>query len=294
MSYIIGIAGIPEALFDQVERRRDMITGENAILFAKPLRQVRSYSAAYASAYVEHFAEQVAQDRHNDLRVVQFGVICIQHDTESTRRFRNALFPSVIVSSMPWDRWDGYGIQLKKLGNDLAVALQSRVRGLKRALNSLQREMRDRVQRTPFLLPIRNFRSSSLLPALSQVNDEIVGRADCDEFIRSTAEEFERRHPPHRDERNKLNVFTDDQETHYRSPGRDLHGLAHLSAGHPRHCLLAGRRRLGVYYSPGFHYDCMRENQARLRGLFFSCHENETNWEGDPHLNIAPNDFVRK
>jgi hypothetical protein len=87
--------------------------------------------------------------------------------------------------------------------------------------------------------------------------------------------------------------FTDGSGVTFRSPGRALHGQLWEQAGegHNEVCALNGHFRLGGPVGKGFHFDCTRA--PRLIGRFCNCHDLEAEYEGKPHLNIAPNDYVR-
>jgi hypothetical protein len=178
--------------------------------------------------------------------------------------------------------------------NQLLNVLKVATELVKRTIPPLKKEITERDNRTPLLLPIKNFKSSCLTAELEGLQRDISHIDDKRQVIARAVANIERDHPPQRDDNDKRGFahFVDRRNIMFCPPGKNRHAFARPTMGHPETCLLSGRRRFGAPYDRAFHYDCSK-GAGILKDVFFGCHEGASVHEGMPHLNIAPNDFVR-
>ncbi|MFM0029709.1 hypothetical protein PQR70_26075 [Paraburkholderia madseniana] len=296
MKFVIGFAGIPHEVYEQVYKNRDVIATPGAEFVSTPLKPYMfAYGAEHAEFFGKEFEQRIRADHHNELADTAFALVCINHDEQSTAAFRKHFFPSTLVVSVDWAIEWGSPTTIRQSGNRLVECLRSASKSVRTTLGPLKKELSERSNKTPFLLPLRNFRSQSFVTTLQQLQENLVASQDKTDTIRMFAKAVERDHPLKQDEQ-KLWFFVDDRNVRFRAPGRARHAFARPDDGgvHPHACLLSGRRRLGAPYDRAFHYDCTR-GQENLKAAFHTCHgRDESDVEGDPHLNIAPNDFVRR
>lgn len=292
MRFIIAYAGIPQVVFNRVQQKQAQIIRTDADWIAKPLPASGRYDSNYCSAFAEAFADRIRKDHHNSLDETGFAVICVASQSLDPRPLFETFFPSVMVRSIDWRLASGSNMQLAMATNELVDQLSAVTAKVKSSLAALRKELQERAQRTPLLLPLRNFRSPDLVEKIKELQEGLPVAQDPNEEIRRIVGDIEAKHSRVRDER-KLWFFVNDRNVLFRPPGNDRHAFARPQTGHPASCLLSGRRRLGAPYDKAFHYDCTRKNDAQLRGPFFGCHEDEEEKVGNPHLNISPNDFVR-
>ena len=177
--------------------------------------------------------------------------------------------------------------------NILFDILKQKVIKTKVSLNEIKMELTERVNKTPILLPLKNFSSAVLVDSIKHLYSTIIDAEDKKSAIRETVQTIIFSHPPRRINGRSNTCLVDDRNIEYHSPGKSLHGISRASAGHLKECLIAGKIRLGAPFSPGFHYDCIR-GTAYLSGMFWGCHEAQSIKNGRPHLNIAPNDHIRE
>jgi hypothetical protein len=297
MKFVIGFAGIPHDVYEQVYKKRDAITTPEAEFVSTPLKPyVYTYGEEHADFFSNEFERRIRDDHHNELADTAFAVIYVNHDDRSTAAFRKHFFPSTLVVSVDWAIEWGSPTTIRQSGNRLIDCLIVASKTVRSSLGPLKKELTERSNKTPFLLPTRNFRSQTFVHTLQQLQENLVVSGNKTDTIRTFAKTFERNHPLRQDDPKKPWFFVDDRNIRFRAPGRDRHAFARpdYSGDHSHACLLAGRRRLGAPFDPAFHYDCTR-GQENLKASFVKCHgEDESELEGDPHLNIAPNDFVRR
>lgn len=292
MRFVFGVAGVPPEFYEHVHARQQQIVRDNSEFWGRPLSG-NVYTDPYAVSFLKYFANLVRNDHHDRLADTCFSVIYVQRDEISTQRFRDQLFPAILALSVAWEPTTDTRKQARaESANALIAAVAERIRVAKSGLSALSAEVRDRSNRTPLLLPIKNFRSESLVPMLTGVQEGISGAKNPGSFLRNAAGQFEMDHRAEQDQ-DHLYQFRDDRRIAFKAPGRACHAFARPSLEHPDMCILSGRRRLGAPYNRAFHYDCLKKQNRLLTGDFYGCHEQAAHRLGNPHLNIAPNDFVR-
>lgn len=302
MRFVIACLGVPQAAFNAVRDSGARIAQGNGELVCMPLRHGASaYDQRYLGQFIEDFAGRVERDKDSKLRDTGFAAIYIQLHTEGDRLLEQVFFPSTLTWPIDWRIEHGTPTTQRRSINALVVRLAEAAASAKRAIEALSKEANERANKTPLLLPMKNFRSAILEERARALGAAVGAALDPEAAVREFAADFELTHPstaeePEGHRRKRSFGFTDDRGIFFRSPGRDRHAFARIAPGgeHPPACLLSGRRRLGAPYDPAFHYDCSRAGGATLDGAFHGCHEPPSPRSGNRHLNIAPNDFVRE
>lgn len=295
MRFVIGFAGIPSEIYDAVYKERGVICNENAEFLSTPLKSegwFSRYGESHANFFAKRFAERIEEDHHNRLKDTGFATIYVKHDAVSSARFIKGFFPSTFCYPIEWtfDRTDRMAMNISK--NVLVSAFKEAVAKVTRSILALRKELTERDNRTPLLLPVKNFHSKALVIELESLQQKLASESERLVAVAESVNSIEQRHPPRRGDYSNRRFYVDDRNVEFHPPGSARHAFARTQLGHQVSCLLSGRRRLGVPYDPVFHYDCVKGRGA-IREYFFGCHEDARVREGHPHLNVAPNDFVR-
>jgi hypothetical protein len=172
---------------------------------------------------------------------------------------------------------------------EIALEAASRLRSPVRAMTA---EFETRLRRTPLLLPLRHFDSEHLCRLITEILEAIGNSAVTDDAIKAACRRFEMHHPFQR--QGKGGSFESPKGIRFTAPPRNwFHGqrAENITGDHNEACFLNARMRLGGAFADGFHYDCTRGNSHS--GYFKNCHGAERHYQGSPHLNVYPNDFIR-
>ena len=294
MRFEIGFAGIPRDFIDFIYRNRDSFCGHDVTYVAETLKPAAGYyQNAHANFFVRHFERRLAEDHENALADTAFAVVYVSTHIEA-QQFADALFPALMTVPVEWTP-SGYNLTTRgRSARKLMGMLRTAVDTIRRSIPVLKKELTEQDNRTPWLLPKRNFRSETLVPKLAEIQQRIASGEIASDVLNEAKREFVMRHPFQRVGSSARACFVDGKGVEFHAPGKDRHGFARPgSEKHPPMCLVAGRRRLGAPYDRAFHYDCAR-GAGKLIGQFASCHADPLRIEGGPHLNVAPNDFVRR
>ena len=219
------------------------------------------------------------------------AIIYIAHEWSNTTRFESKFTTSAITKrvNIPHPVPEK-GDEERHAANQLLTDLAAAAPPLLRAVDAISTELRTRLRRTPLLLPIRNFSSKYLSGTIERLSVEILLADKPHERLKQACSEIETNHPYSKSSGKK--GFLDQREIFFGSPGRDLHAKVWKTHGnHNALCTLNSLFRLGGPIEKGFHYDCCRG--SGLDGRFPNCHDSVDAYVGSPHLNIAPNDFIR-
>ena len=238
-----------------------------------------------------------SSDNKDNLRDTAFAVIYVVHDEASTQAFANKFFPATLVVPVEWEYQYGTAMRKAASKNMLFQKLSNATKNAKDALSVLQEELIQRSNRTPLLLPQRNFHSKQYLQFLAQLQTDILKNGDKLSTVKDAVRCFKQLYPLRKMGSRDKPCYVDDREIEFHSPGSARHGFIrgddkdHID--HHPSCILGGRRRLGAAFDRQFHYDCQR-GAGNLQAEFFGCHTDVPSLQvGHPHLNVAPNDFVR-
>lgn len=298
MKFVFGYAGIPSVIYDDIYVRRSWIGGDTVQFVSTPLKAGTgklSYKVADSNFFLRKFSQLIESDHHDQLNDTGFGLIYIDYPGSYTTDFVKRFFPFLLCIPIQWEPEDGTVTNIRRSKNKLLNLFQYATRRAKDTIVALKKELTERDSHTPLLLPVRNFYSGCLVDELDRLQRELPNSGNKVQAISESVKRIEQVHPRQRIADGYVkggSFFLDSRNIRFKPPGRDRHGYARSGESHPEFCLLSSRRRLGAPYDRVFHYDCTRGSGV-LKDHFFGCHEELSLREGNPHLNIAPNDFVR-
>lgn len=297
MDFIIGYAGIPSEIYDEIIKNSVNITGINCTRISRPKKKGEnnySYSESDANYFMKEFAKKLKDDHENKLSDTGFGIIYINHDEISSKKFEETFFPSTLCVPINWNADESNNKNLKKSIKELENLLRISTNEIKNSIPTIKKEVKEGDSRTPLLLPIKNFKSKNLIQILKNIQSLIPKENNKQEFIKSNIDRFVYHHPRMKptQPRYTRNFFMDDHKIEFNPPGAARHGFPRSGPPHSESCFVSGHRRLGAPYDHAFHYDCIK-GSGNLKGSFGGCHGEVSAKEGSPHLNISPNDFIR-
>ncbi len=229
------------------------------------------------------------------------AVILLYLDYPDSRsdQLTKKFFPETIATAIPLpnicNSIQGPKARSEAATNDVVGNIRRILRNVENSLAAIHKEVTSRDNRTPLLLPIKNFDSSSLVELLNNSMADVLSRANPFEAIRWLTRNFESQCPPRAIDQNPKKYFVDDRKFVFKSPGSDRHGLAWAmgQSGHGDNCFVRSRYRLGAQYDPRFHYDCF-PLRGRLPHNLINCHGEPVSKSAScKHVNIAPNDHIR-
>ncbi len=290
------VAGVPATHYSTFQKHAARIVGTGHSFLASPLRPDSAGKYLLGPGHADRLLAELKKRLENNPNAVDKGMgllcLCSQWDdpTAFVRRFHPFCAGHLVEMPVPIATSGVPGrITARKIVRNLTEAVPSLIR----AVAAMETELRDRLKRTPILLPIRNFGSPRLGESVDRLFFCLSQEKQPLEAIKQACEEFEKHHPFARVREMRKWCFVNNANVQFRAPGRDMHARPHLGAdGHNIRCYLAGRLRLGAPFLDSFHYDCVRRGRA-LSGRFPNCHDKFADYTGKPHLNIAPSDFIR-
>lgn len=290
---LIGVAGVPAQHFNSFQQQSGKLAGSGHTVFGAPCRMESEACRPCENDAVVLMARAIdIINKTPSAADDGFGVMCLAHDWYNISGFENIFFPSSLVLKVPLPHpilVDGNGG--REYFNKVLRALSLASPRLIRATRATASEVKARRNRSPILLPLKNFGSERLVPAIRELSSDLLNVDHPSGRIKQACDEIEAAHPftPKGDGKG----FRDSENIIFRSPGRDLHGQVwdRPGDGHEVACNLNARFRLGGPIAHGFHYDCTRP--PFLQGYFSNCHGQTADYKGKPHLNVSPNDFIR-
>lgn len=294
MRFVFGYAGIPSEIYDSIYKSRLSITGQNADFegtpggpFGTPLNK------SHAIKLLHKLKDRATKETRQESENTAYAVVYVKNPYYSPTEFEQLFFPNTFIYPVEWEPDWSTTTSIQQSKNELAKKLREATSTLKPILHALKKEVTEKSNRTPLLLPTKNFKSDTFLNYLKELQCQLVTEGDPGEKIRQINTSFERNHPMQRTDNKQRPCFIDDAQIEFHSPGSARHGILRATPEHNAECILGGIRRLGAPYHPAFHYDCIK-GKGNLKGIFHNCHGEEPKaMEGKPHLNIAPNNFVR-
>lgn len=299
MKFYFLCAGVPTEIFDAVRKERAFIGGNNTEVELLP--SAGPWGCAFHDGIparaIELFKTRTALDDPSD-DPSAYAVLYVPTANDSI--LLTPLFPAIYACAVPWEGLTGYDpISIAQSKNALVKAFQLKAVAVRGAITALAREVKEQSQRTPWLLPVRNFRSGHLRSALEEVQTDLVAAPVKPEKLKDLSTRFRQIHPPQKSGEGHggdRSYFIDETELAFKPPGRHLHGYhsAGENSGHNAVCYIASRRRLGTPYIKSFHYDCTRGDTVPTHASLCSCHSDERiSKEAPKNFNIAPNDYTR-
>lgn len=296
MRFFFLCAGIPTEIFEQVRKERTFIGGTSTTVELLP--SVGAYGTPYTQQNIAKSLEAINARTTLDDKLdapPAYAVLYLRAGNDEA--LTNALFPSIYTCAVEWDGLAGDSkMAISQAKNALVKAFEKQATVVRAALSELKREMQEQAQRTPWLLPVRNFQSKYLRTALSTVQLELIEADKKFDALKDLNNRFRQAHPQRKQSGNR-SFFFDDSGLEFKPPGIHLHGFHHEKSGDSVHdlmCYVGSRRRLGVPYVKTFHYDCTRAGEKPVVANLCSCHSNEAvNKKAPKNFNIAPNDYTR-
>lgn len=288
------VCGVPKDFFGRFQSNISKVFGDGHRVIARPTapRSDGRYcpSAAEADEAISQYCGELEANRR--FAASGCGVLLLRSSGEdissALERFRPYALPATVDLPTPTVTVGPHG---SKCFREMTKSLADSLIGLRRALRTMVTEFEARRNRSPLLLPIRNFESDVLQQEINGLFDNLSNHPDPRERVGNACSRIERSHPF-----SKVNGkgFSDKRDVRFKMPGRALHGSkSSVGAGHQEQCLINEHLRLGGFIAQGHHFDCVYGENGRLSGEFPNCHDGVTEAVGRPHLNIYPNDFVR-
>lgn len=293
MMFLFG--GIPDIYYGRFtaragrELRSDQFTGV-------PLYPGSERSYAITAAHCRELIDTLARYVEGRPHCLEngLGVVLLLRQWEG-KSFESNFRPFAICIETKIDEpLNTRGEAAKRVANVYALAALQAANQIRKPVGALAGELRDRLRRTPLLLPVRHFNSDHLRSLIEETWAAVRAASDPAQAIRRACDRFEEHHPFAKVGR-RQGAFSNDAGVRFTAPGRhDFHGrrATRREGQHTDYCFLSARTRLGGPFQDGFHYDCTR-GQTNYSGRFRNCHDAEDDHRGRPHLNVYPNDFIR-
>lgn len=298
MRYVFGFAGLQVDVYDKLRTKLLSQTSDVDHVIGRPLAKgAKHYGEDDVAALRRKFAECLAPDaKVAEPTEKAYCLICVTLDQDSTQTLVREFFPEILVITVLAEYQGKTGAAYRSEVNKLIVAIESAIIKAKKALKVVHKEVTERANRTPLLLPVKNFKSKTFVDQLHQLYEALADAQRADEVVRQFIRAMNNAHPVQTSSAGALKGrerYVDDRGIHFVPPGKHRHAfLRHPDREHTDKCFLTSHLRLGAPYHAAFHYDCQK-GLANLKGDFFGCHTDACRCEGRPHLNIATNDYVR-
>ncbi|MBN6746403.1 hypothetical protein JKG41_15310, partial [Acidithiobacillus sp. MC2.1] len=280
MRFFFLCAGIPAEIFDAVRKEREYIGGTSTEVELLPT--IGPWGAPYrpeiASRAIEIFRDRTAKEDASD-DPSAYAVLYVPGANDDA--LTNPLFPSIYTCPVDWDGLIGYGkVQLSQSKNALVRLLNAQATEVRAAITALARAVKEQAQRTPWLLPVRNFRSGHLRGALATLQVELATSKKKPDTLKDLSNRFRQNHPPQKTSdgyAKDKSYFVDESGLEFKPPGHLLHGFHTESenSDHNKICYIASRRRLGTPYIKTFHYDCARGDTKPTHANLCNCHSDD-------------------
>lgn len=190
--------------------------------------------------------------------------------------FRKAVFAASFLDSARVDNFNNY------FGKFIAKALRNYAFYASR--------FADAKYQKPLLLPLKNFRADTI-PELLQILGQDAPNDFSDRLDRAIAS-LRNRQTPKKADSYKTVYYRDDADLYF-DYGHERHARPATASPHTFGCMLTSKFRFGGRYDEQRHFNVSHESKNKVvSGLFKLCHNGEHGEEGDPHLNMFPNDQI--
>lgn len=293
MHYIICLAGLPQEVVEEIQRRpaARFTEARTRPPIARRLPTPYCYRPGMSDYYLNAIATEIEELRPKE--DVGIGLAYVDYGGY-TETFIGAFHPfAVTIRLDPF-----YPATFEK--HRRRQALMAYVDALIRAVDGLReriavvRDVLSGQRFSPLTLPLRNFRSGVLQETIGDLFQTLGLENDPRARLIAAVEIITARHPLERlADRSHRPYYEDDRGLRFKSPGRDKHAMAwKVGDGHSHSCLINGRARLGGPIQANFHYDCEYE-RGNVDAQYPNCHHVATAPSKRHYVNIAPNDYVR-
>lgn len=299
MKFMFAYLGIPIKIFDKIHADRNKINIGNSDTFIGSPHPDGSYTYQMGSLHriKDKFIEQLELDKKNNTTTA-FAIIFIKYNDDNLRLIEEFFFPSILTFAIDWKLNGITTAKINSSKNELMAILEKNTTRARNALIALDKELTEKLYRTPLLLPIKNFRAKEFLrEQLKTLQNNLQNDLHINptEQLALFTTKFNSQYPMQAIPQDRFKKhYIDDHKVIFRTPcSRDLHGKpqTHDATHKGVQCIIGSFRRLGAPFNICFHYDCIKGN--RLIGNFYTCHLEESTYKGNPHINIAPNDYIR-
>ncbi|WP_225547347.1 hypothetical protein [Chromobacterium violaceum] len=303
INFIFGYLGIPQNIYDATIKS---ITSKNNNSFETRGISLKDGEIKIERSHCEKLLAKISESiykKEPSSQKSKIGVAIIYVDKKGERNevIYDYFFPSTLIAKVTWSPCHGNKAEVNQSKNTLAKLLLDTSNCTRHALLTLHKEVTECANRTPLLLPYRNFHSKKFHNFLEEVQNELStapsnsSHENLVKILKKEINSFESYHPMQAPTgRGKKKYYADEKGIEFKSPGSTPHGLLRSQdEKHDTTCFMNGYRRLGAPYNPAFHYDCTKQGSI-LDGHLYYCHGNDKRpVRGDPHVNIAPNDNFR-
>ena len=292
-------AGIPPDLGDLFQTALGKALEGWTILARLDLAPAAPYTPEYAASLYERTANKLRRRtgnrRREDLLAgVHLVLLYVARESKSTLvdafKLEALTVPLTGQDALHEDRLTPNARQ--RVAKNLASEAVKALKGAKRLLAVIEEEVSQRDNKTCLLLPPKNLGKPSAAVIHCVQEAASIGRdgSDFKKQIQSVAQSLKKHRQDGR------SYFVGKHGFVFRAPSkaRLRHGYAPTweDAGHVERCVLRGRLRFGAPFDPRFHYDC--DVNGRKLKLPNCCDNTVSTAKRDTHVNIAPNDNVRK
>lgn len=239
---IVLVAGLPAAHFNRIQKRAPRIFGAGVAFLSTSLRPdgdgVYRPDAAHAARLLEIMIQRVRQEP----RILKdgAGVLLLRQAGIDPGACARSFHPFALARTVPLaDVVQTQGRPGEMAANAIADSLRDTFTPLSRAVAAMATEVETRLNRTPLLLPLRNFVSDLLVPTVSALWDALPNAAEPAAEIARACRAIEAKHPYGRIGGSNQRCFEDDRRIQFRSPARAHHGMAVTTdPPHNLNCLL--------------------------------------------------------
>ena len=295
----VVVAGIPPELSDPFETELGKAPAGWMILARQDLPRAAPYTPKFAASLHERTASRlrrrIGDRRREDLLAgVHLVLLYVARESKST------LVDAFKLEALTVPLTGEYAHEgrltpnaRQRVAKHLASEAVEALKGAQRLLAVIEEEVSRRDSKTCLLLPPKNLGepSEAIIHCVQEAASMGRDRNDFDfkKQIKSVAKSLKTQRQDGR------SYFIGKHGLVFKSPSkaRLRHGYAPTwkDAGHVKRCVLQGRLRFGAPFDPRFHYDC-DVNGRRLE--LPSCCGTVSIAKRNAHVNIAPNDNVRK
>lgn len=284
---ILCLSGLSGAFLERAHSIKRDDLAPNGHVEIVPLQGAR-YSSVDTEILVRKIHRYLLKLRENE--PVRIMVLARDFGDETTVNFLNSFFPYASARSFQLPDVLPGPNALRMALNKFEKLILRESKALRSIVNVISFET-DRTNKTPLLLPIRNFVGRGLSDLIGSLYSELPRSDDPQALINSAVKKFLSAHPPVKPPTSPKPCFSDGV-LYFKSPGSDRHGYyRHLSQNaHEPSCLLAARSRLGGNYKYDFHFDC-ETVRGNLKGAYPNCHNDNVRPQKS-YLNIAPSDYI--
>jgi hypothetical protein len=299
---IVAVAGLPAAHFNRIQQLAPTIFGSKPVFLATPLRPEADGNYCPDSAHALKLVDVLTKRIKAEPAILKHGcgLIVLHGEGFDPNPCASAFAPFALIRALPFPgpiATSGRKGQMSV--NAIAEALRAAFPPLARAVGAMTIELETRLNRTPLLLPIKNFDATVVRARIDDLVRALPLSDDPHGEIAAACKVIETRYPFAKIGGSPRRCFKNDRRIQFRLPAKAHHGMAaSTDPPHNPRCYLNGVLRLGGCYQSGFHYDCIRDfsegrRELPLKRHFTDCHGARDYYVGEPHVNIAPNDFPR-